>query len=136
MKHLKILALLSLLLNGFAGPASAQDHYPQYMQMAKRAFDNQKYELAVSYYESAIDDKSEYWQAYVGLGNCYYYLKRYKDSLKNYEKALQMNPNNPNLLQFIQFLKTKMGVVALPTPTPTPTAPPPSLPAGLPPLPQ
>ena len=131
----KTLSLLFLCLLG-AIPASLHaqnDHYPQYMEMGNRALDGQKYDLAIDYYNSAIDDKTDCWQAYVGLGNCYFYQKKYKDSLKNYEIALKMDPNNSELIKFIQFLKTKLGASITPTPTPTPVIRP--LPGGLPPLP-
>lgn len=109
------------------------DHYPQYMQMGNQAYNDQKYDLAMEYYNSAIDDKSDCWQAYVGLGNCYYYQKKYKDSLKNYQIALKIDPDNGELVKFVQFLRAKVGVTA--RPTPTPTFVPQALPGGLPPLP-
>ncbi len=93
--------------------------------------DGEKYDLAVEYYNSAIDDNPDCWQAYVGLGNCSYYQKKYKESLKNYEKALKMDPDNSELVKFVQFLRAKIGPSALPTPTPVS----PALPAGLPALP-
>jgi len=87
--------------------------------MGNKALANKSFDLALDYYNSAIDDKDDCWQAYVGLGNCYYFQKKYKDSLKNYEKALKINPNNGELVKFIQFLKTKMGLYSIPTPVPT-----------------
>ena len=88
--------------------------------------------MALGYYNSAIYDNLDCWQAYVGLGNCYYYLKKYKDSLKNYEKAMKMDPDNGELVKFVQFLRTKVAPAVLPTPTPTAA---PAMPGGLPPLP-
>jgi tetratricopeptide (TPR) repeat protein len=102
------------------------------MEMGNKALAGEKYDLAIEYFQSAIDDNPDCWQAYVGLGNCYYYKKKLQDSLKAYEKALKINPDNSELTRFIRFLKTKLGVAAAPTPTPTVGVLP--LP-GLPPLP-
>lgn len=133
MKMKKLLLLLPFLtLVCLAGVLYAQnDHYPQFMEMGNRAYAGEKYDLAISYYQSALDDNPDCWQAYVGLGNCYYYKKKYKDSLQAYEKAIKMNPGNDELENFVQFLRKKIGVTALPTVTPTPL--PNALP-GLPPL--
>ncbi len=129
--------LLSIFLFFLAGASSLlhaqNDHYPQYMESGNQAYNDQKYDLAIEYYNSAIDDKSDCWQAYVGLGNCYYYQKKFKDSLKNYEIALKMDPTNDELVKFVQFLRVKVGASV--TPTPTPKSIPQSLPTGLPPLP-
>jgi tetratricopeptide (TPR) repeat protein len=141
MKKTGIKIFLFLLFLCPAGWAFAQnDHYPQFMEMGNRAYDAEKYDLAIDYYQSAIDDNPDCWQAYVGLGNCYYYKKKLPESLKAYQKALKINPDNSELTRFIQFLKSKMGTTAYPTPTPTvvPTPVPglpPLPPAGLPPLP-
>ena len=118
-KTLRALVLF-FLTGGVAGVLHAQnDHYPQFMEMGNRALGGEKYDLAIDYYQSALDDKPDCWQAYVGLGNCYYYQKKLKESLKAYEKALQLNPGNTELIKFIQFLRAKLAVGAQPTPTPT-----------------
>jgi len=93
------------------------DHYPQFMEMGNRAYNGEKFDLAREYYQSALDDNSDCWQAYVGLGNCDYAQKKYKEALKNYEIAIKMNPDNPTLMNFLQAFRYKMGI--RPTPTPT-----------------
>ena len=118
-KKLFIVGSVLLWSLAFAGSLKAQnDHYPQFMDMGNRAYNNQNYELATDYYQSALDDNSDCWQAYVGLGNCEYAKKKFKDALKNYETALKMHPDNPTLSQFLQALRYKMGI--FPTPTPAP----------------
>ena len=105
-------------------PAKAQnDHYPQFMEMGNRAYNSQNYDLAKDYYQSALDDNQDCWQAYVGLGNCEYVKKKFKEALKDYEKALKMKPENPTLTQFLQALRYKMGIFPTPTPTPVPIVP-------------
>ncbi|HVZ79402.1 MAG TPA: tetratricopeptide repeat protein [bacterium] len=128
-----LLAVLSFL----PGRLCAQnDHYPEYMEMGNKALATEKYDLAVDYFSSAIDDKEDCWQAYVGLGNCYYYQKKYKEALKSYERALKYHPDNPELARFVQNLRIKLGIFPTPTPVPTPTPWPLNAPLpGLPPLP-
>lgn len=116
-KNLRIYILLAL---GMASPLYAQnDHFPQFMEMGNKALNNGNYDLALEYYQSAIDDNSDCWQAYVGMGNCYYYEKKLKESLKAYLQAQKINPDNDELGRFILFLRSKMGAAA-PKPTPTP----------------
>lgn len=126
----KTLFVLTLLLSGLTAPLWAQnDHYPQFMQMANTAYGSQKYELAIEYFQAAIDDNSDWWPAYVGLANCYYAQKKYKDALQNYETALKMHPDNPTLSRFLDAFRRKLNT---PTPTPVPlryqTTPLPQLP--------
>ena len=112
------------------------DHYPEYMEMGNQAMAAEKFDLAIDYFGSAIEDKEDCWQAYVGLGNCYYYKKKFKDALKNYEKALKIHPDNPDLTKFVQNLRYKLGIYPTPTPIPSPTPLPLGAPLpGLPPLP-
>lgn len=109
-----------LLTFGATGLLRAQnDHFPQFMEMGNKALANGKYDLALEYYQSAVDDNADCWQAYVGMGNCYYYEKKLKESLKAYQQAQKINPDNPELGRFILFLRSKIGAVA-PKPTPTP----------------
>jgi tetratricopeptide (TPR) repeat protein len=126
-KQLYVLGSVLLLSMVFVTPLKAQnDHYPQFMEMGNRAYNNQNIDLARDYYQSALDDNSDCWQAYVGLGNCDYAKKKFKEALKNYEKALKMHPDNPNLTQFLQALRYKMGIFPTPTPTPVPLVPTPA----------
>lgn len=138
MKHLlPLFLLLGTALALVPARSWAQnDHYPEYMQMGNQALASEKFDLAIDYFNSAIEDKEDCWQAYVGLGNCYYYKKKFKDALMNYEKALKIHPDNPDLTRFVQNLRTKLGIYPTPTPVPTPTPLPYGAPLpGLPPLP-
>ncbi len=113
------MAILWVLFAALAERGQPQhDHYPQFMELGNRAYNGQKYDLAIDYYQSAIEDKDDCWQAYVGLGNCAFYQKKYKDALKYYEKAFKINPDNSELQRFVAYLRSRLG--AVPTPTPAP----------------
>jgi len=108
MMSMKILAW-GILLAGMVCPVLAQDHFPEYMKMARQAFDAKKYDLAIGYYESALDDRNDYWAAYQGIATCHYYKGRKKDALKFFEKALKFNPGNAQLKAFVEALRKQLG---------------------------
>ena len=108
MKKIKSLAA-TILFALLAFPVFAQDHYPEYMQMARKAFDSGKYDLAIAYYESALDDKHDYWPAYQGIGTCFYLKGRKKEALKAFEKALKINPGNARLAAFVENLRRQLA---------------------------
>ncbi len=109
------------MILGASGTAWAQNyHYKDYMRLATRAYESKKYDMALEYYQAAADDKEDYWQAYQGLGTCYYLKGKKKECLAAFEKAYQLNPENAALLQFIQALRRVLGMLPLVIPTPTP----------------
>jgi tetratricopeptide (TPR) repeat protein len=101
-------------------PLSAQAHAPDFVRMGTQAFHNKQYDMAISYYNSAIDEDMNYWPAYQALGIVYYYKKNYKEAEKNFEKALELNTDNPSLRKFVNGLRAYLHLPALPAPTPTP----------------
>lgn len=98
-----------LLFFGPTSPVAAQDHYPEYMQMALVAYNNKNYDLAIAYYHSALEDKPGHWPAYQGIGSCYYMQGKMKDALKAFEKALKINPQNPRLAAFVEALRRQLA---------------------------
>jgi tetratricopeptide (TPR) repeat protein len=102
-------SLLLLLLAGTPLAVQAQDHWPDYMRMARQAFDAQKYDLAIGHYESALDDRNDYWAAYQGIGTCHYMKGRKKEALKYFEKALKANPNSVQLKAFVEQLRRQVA---------------------------
>lgn len=116
MKRNSWMALLLAL--SWTGTVLAQDHYPDYMKMALKAFQNKNYDLAIGYYESALDDKQDYWPAYQGIGICHYYKRNNKEALKAFEKALKLVPNDSpgraRLLAFIDHLRKQAVAPVVP----------------------
>jgi tetratricopeptide (TPR) repeat protein len=56
------------------------------------------YEDAAQYYTQAIKYR-EFADFYIARGGCYYYLQDYRRALSDYEKALTLQPNNPDYMQ-------------------------------------
>ena len=110
------LAVMSLFLT-LALPtlSPAQDNSAQYYQSANTAYSQQNYDQALRYYKAAVQQNPQMWQAYQGLGNCYYAKGDKASALTNYQQSLQINPNNPQLSQFVQTLQPSMASSVPPT---------------------
>ena len=55
-----------------------------------------KYNDALPYLKTAIEQQSDYTAAYVELGYCYYMLSNYSLGVDNLKKAISLNPANMN----------------------------------------
>lgn len=66
-----------------------------------RLVSQKKYAEAVNYFAVALKQDSEYWQAWQGLGNAYFFLGHKGKALDAYFKALELNPDNPTLKKFV-----------------------------------
>jgi tetratricopeptide (TPR) repeat protein len=108
--------------------AAAQDQGAAYYQAANVAYTGKDYDDAMANYQEAIQMDATLWQAYQGLGNCFYAKGQKQSALVDYQKALDLNPNNPQLVAFAQSLREQIG--APPPPPPSQTATPTSAPAS------
>ncbi len=127
MRHLMIgligkLLFIFLVAAYFLTPTTlcAQQHAPDFVRMGTQAFHNKQFDMAISYYNSALDENVDYWPAYQALGTVYYYKKNYKEAEKDFEKALELNPDSAPLRKFVNALRAYLHMPALPAPTPTP----------------
>lgn len=75
---------------------------PLYFYTAIAYAQSNKHEKAISYFKNAasleIDNKAFLSDIYSSLGDSYNKLKKFKESDQAYEKALELNPDNPYVL--------------------------------------
>lgn len=84
----KLLYILSIIF--FAQAALAQDAF----EKANELYRKQKYAEAAKEYENILKGKKESAEVYFNLGNSYYKMGKIAPSILNFERALQLNPNN------------------------------------------
>jgi Tetratricopeptide repeat len=105
-KHLPLLVLLICVLPGRA-LAQAAGGLPQDLAAAAQAYQTGRYGQSIRYDQAAlkIDPKSA--AAYQGWGDCDYRLGRTADALKEFDRALALDPSNADLARFIQGLRAR-----------------------------
>jgi tetratricopeptide (TPR) repeat protein len=125
MKLFKVFLTALLFWGLMKFSALAQDLSVQYFQAGNTYYSQKNYDLAIRYYQGAAQGNPKLWQAYQGMGNCYYAKGDTNNALTNYNKALSLNPNNPQLSQFVQSLQAKVGAspAATAVSSPTPSSP-------------
>jgi tetratricopeptide (TPR) repeat protein len=69
----------------------------------------EKYEMAAQKYESVVNSGKQSAELYFNLGNCYYKLHQVAPAIYNYEKALLLNPNDPEIKTNLEFAR-KMAI--------------------------
>ena len=74
----------------FAQAALAQGAF----EKANELYRKQKYAEAAQEYENILKGKKESAEVYFNLGNSYYKLGKIAPSILNFERALQLDPNN------------------------------------------
>jgi len=89
MKNLKLLSLAVLLLSMISCKRSAESYYKE----AADSIHAGNFKIAESLCTKAIELKPDYAFAYAGRGMTRLASKDYESSLKDYEKALSLDPN-------------------------------------------
>ena len=107
-----LVILASLLLLVSYGCRSTTDWYAK----GAAEMNRRRYEQAINYFDKAIKLNPTYSEALVAKGDCLYSLERYdeavicygkanwnlvknhKDAFESYQKTLEKNPDNPDLL--------------------------------------
>jgi len=97
MKKLTLLFLCCFIFN-----ATAND---KLFDVANTYYKDGKYKEAIDVYQDLIDNDLISSELYYNLGNCYYKLNKVAPTIYNYEKALQLNPNNKDVLNNLIFAK-------------------------------
>jgi len=92
-----------ILLIVFSSAVSGQND-----ELFKKGIDSYnegQYSQAISYYESILKNKEHSAALYFNLGNCYYKMNRIAPSIYYYEKALLLDPNDPDIQNNLAFAR-------------------------------
>ncbi len=118
MRKTRLAVALLIVLMGLASTNWAQqDPAAQNLIAANAAYGARNYDLAITDYQAALQSNPNSWQAYMGIGNCYYVKGDSNNALMNYQKSLALNPNNPHLASLAQSMQ---ATVAAPSAASTP----------------
>jgi len=77
-------------------------------EQATNAYNKGEFKKAIAFYEQIVNNKKHSANLYFNLGNCYYKLGEIGPSIFYYEKALLLNPGDPeiqNNLGYAQNMK-------------------------------
>ena len=97
MRTTQAVLLLVLLL----GPSLCSATAPEdYFNAGMDLFKNRDYEKAVHYFHAAVEERSDYWQAYQFLGEAYYQTANRTEAILAIDESLRLHPNNPELRKF------------------------------------
>ena len=66
-----------------------------------------QYEQAIDAYSTVLNAKKQSAELYFNIGNCYYKLNKVAPAIYNYEKALVLDPNNPDVLNNLKFAQKR-----------------------------
>lgn len=94
MKKL-LFIILMLLAAGQALPQSAE--YQSMLQQANQFYADNQYSSAIDLYEKILTGRYESAVLYFNLGNAYFKSNDIPSAILNYEKALKMDPTDPDI---------------------------------------
>jgi tetratricopeptide (TPR) repeat protein len=108
---MKKLFLLLLLLAPLSAGATvpAEDYYNAGIGL----FQQKDYDKAIQYFHAAIQEKSDFWQAYQFLGEAYYQASNRTEAVVAIQQSLKLHPNNPELKKFLDMVKANSPWVAV-----------------------
>lgn len=108
---------LTLLDPGKAHAAEYEASPQQLYQQAEAAWDKNAYRLALHLYHEAHSDDPLPADVLYNIGNCYFRLGEPGLATLYYRRALHRNPQHPEALQNLRFLRRKTGAIATEHPT-------------------
>ena len=105
--------LLLLLLLLAAIPAGATVPAEDYYNAGIGLFQQKDSDKAIQYFHAAIQEKSDFWQAYQFLGEAYYQASNRTEAVVAIQQSLKLHPNNPELKKFLDMVKANSPWVAV-----------------------
>ena len=103
MKKFLVFWLMSLA--GFSQTTNAFDK-------ANELYNSGYYKKAIVHYESILESNQHSAELYYNIANCYYKLNEVGPSIFYYEKGLQLSPNDPDILNNLEYAQ-KMTIDAI-----------------------
>ncbi|MFN2261101.1 MAG: tetratricopeptide repeat protein [Psychroflexus sp.] len=100
MKHLFYIFFLMLNLVGFAQGQNA-------FELANEAYADANYEKAIRTYQGILEEGLVSSELYFNLGNAYFKNQDLAKAIYHYEKALQINPGDPDVVENLNIAKTQ-----------------------------
>jgi tetratricopeptide (TPR) repeat protein len=96
-KLLYIIVLLTTLIGNAQNEAL--------FNRATDAYNNGDFQKAIEYYNEILDNGQHSAALYFNLGNAYYKLNQIAPSIYNYEKALILSPNDPEIKNNLSYAR-------------------------------
>ena len=103
MKKFLVFWLMSLA--GFSQTTNAFDK-------ANDLYNSGYYKKAIVHYETILESNQHSAELYYNIANCYYKLNEVGPSIFYYEKGLQLSPNDPDILNNLEYAQ-KMTIDAI-----------------------
>ncbi len=88
-----------------AGVSSGKDLARQAYDLGEGFYAQKNYDQAIQQYQIAVREDPRFWEAYQRSGMCYFEKGDRASALVNYQKSLDIHPDNPDLASLVQDLK-------------------------------
>ncbi|MBI5915801.1 MAG: tetratricopeptide repeat protein, partial [Bacteroidetes bacterium] len=104
MKKIFVLLLFSILLE----TSLLAEETDQVFRQANEAFQQKEFEKAVKLYDQILEAGYRSPELEYNLGNAWYRLNRPGKAILHYERALLLAPNDPEVLQNLTLVRSKL----------------------------
>ena len=81
----------------------------QLKELGNNQFKNKNYSSAIEYYTRGINMNPSEPVLYANRGTCFKCLGKYKESVKDYKKAVQLNPRNTKNMKKLSSVYIILG---------------------------
>jgi len=98
MRNITVLIFLFVSLTGLA-------QNEQLFESANAAYQEGEFETAIGNYEKIISNGEASAEVYFNLGNAHYKLNNVAPSIYYFEKAMQLDPKDPDIINNIEFAR-------------------------------
>lgn len=100
----KVALILSMI---FSLSAWANTELNEQFKKANTAYENGKYEVAISEYQTLIKDGVDGFNLHFNLGNSFYKIEEYPLAILHYEKALKIDPASEDVKKNLKLSYAK-----------------------------